>query len=153
MSAQIENLPQYRAMGVADLAAVLAIEDVIYTHPWTHGNFADSITSGSHCWIMELGGELTGYAVTMTGAGETHLLNLSIALSWQRCGLGRELLRFVTARARELKSTKIFLEVRVSNIGARKLYLGAGFREIGLRRGYYPSHHGREDARVLELVL
>jgi len=157
MSAQIDNLPRYslryRAMTIADLDAVMAVENAIYTHPWTRGNFSDSIAAGSHCWVMESGGETTGYAVTMTGAGETHLLNLSIALPWQRQGLGRELLRFVIARARALQSVKIFLEVRVSNTGARKLYLGTGFREIGLRRDYYPAHHGREDARVLEFVL
>ena len=153
MSAQVDNLPRYRAMTTADLDAVMAVENLIYTHPWTRGNFADSITSGSHCWVMECCGELTGYVVTMTGAGEMHLLNLSIALQWQRRGLGRELLRFVVAQAREFQSEKIFLEVRVSNIGARKLYLNMGFREIGLRREYYPAIHGREDARVLELVL
>ncbi len=153
MSAQVDNLPQYRAMTISDVDAVMEIETVIYTHPWTRGNFTDSINSGSHCWMMEISGEAAGYAVTMSGAGETHLLNLSIALSWQRRGLGHELLRFVIERARALKSENIFLEVRVSNIGARKLYLGTGFREIGLRRGYYPAYHGREDARVLELTL
>jgi len=45
----------------------------------------------------------------------------------------------------------IFLEVRVSNTAARALYAQAGFREIGTRRDYYPSHEGREDAIVLEL--
>ena len=44
----------------------------------------------------------------------------------------------------------MFLEVRVSNAAARALYAQAGFREIGMRRGYYPARVGREDAVVLE---
>ena len=44
----------------------------------------------------------------------------------------------------------LFLEVRVSNTAARTLYANAGFREIGVRRGYYPAHVGREDAIVLK---
>jgi [ribosomal protein S18]-alanine N-acetyltransferase len=153
MSAQVDNLPHIRVMSVTDLDAVMAVENIVYTHPWTRGNFSDSIAAGSHCWVMEIGGELAGYAVTTSGAGETHLLNLSVAINWQRRGLGRELLMFVGSRARALKSERIFLEVRVSNIAAHKLYVGMGFREIGLRRDYYPAHPGREDARVLELVL
>jgi ribosomal-protein-alanine N-acetyltransferase len=47
----------------------------------------------------------------------------------------------------------MFLEVRPSNSAARALYARAGFREIGLRRGYYPAREGREDALVLELAL
>lgn len=153
MSAQVDNLPHFRVMSVTDLDTVMAVENIVYTHPWTRGNFSDSIAAGSHCWVMEIGSELAGYAVTMSGAGETHLLNLSVAINWQRRGLGRELLMFVISRARALKSERIFLEVRVSNIAAHKLYLSMGFCVIGLRRDYYPVHVGREDARVLELVL
>jgi [ribosomal protein S18]-alanine N-acetyltransferase len=51
-----------------------------------------------------------------------------------------------------LKVKKLFLEVRVSNAAARALYAKSGFREIGVRRGYYPAHTGREDAVVLEFV-
>ncbi len=140
-------------MTESDLGAVMAIEEVIYTHPWTRGNFADSLAARSHCTILEWHGVTAGYAVMMTGAGEAHLLNLSIAAAWQRRGLGRALLNHVVDVARELKVQKIFLEVRVSNEAARALYVNARFHEIGVRRDYYPAHGGREDAVVLEYVL
>lgn len=152
-SAQSETVPQLRRMTDSDLDAVMAIENVIYTHPWTRGNFADSIAAHSHCHVMTWHGVIVGYAVLMTGADEAHLLNLSIAAAWQRRGLGRALLGHVVALARDLKVRKIFLEVRVSNAAARALYAQSNFREIGLRRGYYPAHTGREDAVVLETAL
>jgi ribosomal-protein-alanine N-acetyltransferase len=151
--AKSEAVPQLRRMTDSDLDAVMAIENVIYTHPWTRGNFADSLATQSHGYVMVWHGVIVGYAVLMAGAGEAHLLNLSIAAAWQRRGLGRTLLGHVVDIARELKVQKIFLEVRVSNAAARALYAQANFREIGLRRGYYPAHAGREDAVVLETVL
>ncbi|HTD90622.1 MAG TPA: ribosomal protein S18-alanine N-acetyltransferase [Burkholderiales bacterium] len=151
MSAQLNPSLQYRCMNEGDLDAVMAIENVIYTHPWTRGNFTDSLKTGSHCWVMELSGVMIGYAVLMAGAGEVHLLNLSVAAAWQRRGLGREFLQYLIDFIKKIKMEVIFLEVRVSNTAARALYAQAGFREIGTRRGYYPSHEGREDAIVLEL--
>ena len=140
-------------MTESDIDAVMAIEEVIYTHPWTRGNFVDSLAAQSHCYVLEWHGVMAGYAVLMTGAGEAHLLNLSIAGAWQRRGLGRELLGHVIGLARDLKVQKIFLEVRASNAAARALYGSSRFCEIGVRRAYYPAHVGREDAIVLERVL
>jgi ribosomal-protein-alanine N-acetyltransferase len=47
----------------------------------------------------------------------------------------------------------LFLEVRPTNDGARELYKKSGFRQIGVRRDYYPNHNGREDAIVLSIEL
>lgn len=137
-------------MTEADLDAVMAIENVIYTHPWTRGNFVDSLSAGSHCWIMQLGGVTVGYVVLSTGAGEAHLLNLSIGAVWQRRGLGRTFISYVIDFIEKNEIEAMFLEVRVSNQAARTLYAQSGFREIGRRRGYYPAYQGREDAIVLE---
>ena len=153
MSAQLDNLPQYRSMSAEDLDCVMAIENEVYTQPWTRGNFCDSLAAGYHCRIMELAGEIAGYSVLAAGAGEAHLLNLSIAAQWQRRGLGRELLRFMIELAREVCAHKIYLEVRPSNLAGRRLYAAAGFAEIATRRDYYSGQGGREDAVVMELEL
>jgi len=153
MSAQLDALPLYRRMKAADFDTVMAIETRIYSHPWTRGNFVDSLTAGYHCWIVELGDSIVGYSVITIAAGEAHLLNLSIAAEWQRRGLGLELLRFITKLAQDYAAERIFLEVRPSNAAARALYRRARFSEIGVRRAYYPAHEGHEDALVLELVL
>ena len=153
MSAQLDILPLYRRMAATDLDTVIAIEEGIYTHPWTRGNFLDSIHGGHHCWIAELRGVAVGYSIAAVAAGEAHLLNLSIAAVWQRRGLGSELLRFMLKLVRDYGAQRAFLEVRPSNTAARRLYACAGFSEIGVRRDYYPAHEGREDALVFERAI
>lgn len=153
MSAVLKTQLRYRRMTAADLDAVIATESSIYPHPWTRGNFADSIAAGYHCWIVECGGGMAGYCVVAVAAGEAHLLNLSVAGPWQRQGIGREILGFVLKLARDYGATKVILEVRPSNAAALALYAAGGFSEIGLRRGYYPAGDAREDAIVLELAL
>ena len=153
MSARLQPVPQYRSMSASDLDAVMAIENGIYTHPWTRGNFRDCLDAHYHCRVLELDAGLTGYSVVSTAAGEAHLLNLSVAADWQGHGYGRGLLTYMTGMAREYGALKMFLEVRASNVGAHRLYRRAGFCEIGLRRGYYPDQAKAEDAVVMELDL
>jgi len=153
VSAVLKPAPALAPMREADLAEVIAVEDAIYSHPWTRGNFADSLAAGYECRTWRLEGELLGYFVLMVAAGEAHLLNLSVAPAWQRKGHGSALLREASAIARGLGARGIFLEVRPSNAGAQALYTRFGFRKIAVRRGYYPAHSGREDALVLTLAL
>lgn len=153
MSAVLKDEPQLAAMTEADLDAVLAIENAIYTHPWTRGNFADSLRAGYCCRTWRRGGELIGYFVLLAAAGEAHLLNLSIAATVQRRGHGAALLREAMRLARELGARHIYLEVRPSNLAGQALYGRYGFKRIAVRRGYYPAKNGREDALVLSSPL
>ena len=153
MSAVLKDEPRLERMREADLPEVLAIEDAVYTHPWTRGNFADSLRAGYQCWTWRVEGELIGYFVLLVAAGEAHLLNLSIAGARQRLGHGSTLLREVMRLARARGADKVFLEVRPSNQGAKALYSRFGFRQVAVRPGYYPAAAGREDALVLAIAL
>lgn len=153
MSAVLKNLPELERMREEDLPEVMAIEQAIYTHAWTQGNFADSLRAGYECRTWRSNGELVGYFVLMVAVGEAHLLNLSIAEPHQRRGHGATLLTEAAGLARKLGATHVFLEVRPSNRAAQKLYTRFGFRKVAVRRGYYPAHSGREDALVLTLAL
>ncbi|MGE5525878.1 MAG: ribosomal protein S18-alanine N-acetyltransferase [Rhodospirillaceae bacterium] len=150
MSARPEAVLDYRRMRMSDVPRVAEIEATVYTHPWTAGNFSDSLEAGYECWVLERQGELVGYAVMMVAAGEAHLLNLSIAAAHQGQGLGEDFVRLLLKIARQGRASKIYLEVRPSNAAARALYAKTGFTQIGLRRGYYPAASGREDALVME---
>jgi ribosomal-protein-alanine N-acetyltransferase len=143
----------FEPMRDSDLRAVLEIEEGIYEFPWTHGNFRDSLRAGYACWVMREGRRVIAYAVLMLAAGEAHLLNLSVAAGSQRRGHGLNLLHHVVHAARAEKAKVLFLEVRPSNAVGQRLYAGYGFRQIGVRRGYYPARKGREDALVLALDL
>ncbi len=153
MSAVLKDVPELVLMREHDLAEVMVIESAIYTHPWTRGNFSDSIRAGYQCRCLRVGRDLAGYFVLMVAAQEGHLLNLSIAASRQRSGHGSAMLREAATLAREGGARNIFLEVRPSNRGAQALYTRFGFRKIATRRGYYPAQSGREDALVLTLPL
>ena len=153
MSAVLKDNPELAPMREQDLAEVMAIESAIYTHPWTRGNFADSLRAGYECRTYRLHGELIGYFVLMAAAGEAHLLNLTIAEPHQRRGYGTALLSEATALARALEAKNVFLEVRPSNRAAQELYSRYGFRKIAVRRDYYPARSGREDALVFSLAL
>ena len=153
MSAVLKDGPSLEAMREQDLDEVMAIENAIYSHPWTRGNFADSLRAGYACRVWRRAGDLAGYFIVMAAAGEAHLLNLSIAPACQRSGHGSALLREAAAVAVSLGAHNLFLEVRPSNHAAQALYRRFGFRKVAVRRDYYPARTGREDALVLTLPL
>jgi len=144
---------QFRPMVESDLDAIMEIEPHIYSHPWSRGNFSDSLVSGYSAWVLLDGAKIIGYALMMMVLDEAHLLNLSIAKAYQKKGLGRLLLEHMIAIAKKHAAANMFLEVRPSNISAIALYENIGFNEMAIRRGYYPAHHGREDAVLMGLAL
>jgi len=153
MSAVLKDAPRLVRMQDGDLPEVMAIEGAIYSHPWTRGNFSDSLRAGYQCWVWRLGDELLGYFILLVAAGEGHLLNLSIAAPRQRAGHGSALLKEAMRLARARGAQHIFLEVRPTNLAAKALYNRFGFHEVAVRRDYYPADMGREDALVLTLAL
>lgn len=153
MSALPKPLPQFFPLRFSDLERVSGIEHVLYEFPWSVGNFRDSLNSGYSCWSCFIQGELIGYAVLMTATNEAHLLNISVATAWQGNGLGTALLDYLSALARDRDCHRMLLEVRVSNLDARRLYERNGFIAIGERKNYYPARNGREDGIVLARKL
>ena len=143
-----------RAMVAADIDAVMAVETSAYSVPWTRGNFIDSLAAGYRAELLESpGAGLVGYFVAMVGAGELHLLNLTVAPAWQGQGHGSALLEALRLHAGDSGLASLWLEVRQSNTRALALYRRRGFTEVGLRKGYYPARSGREDAVVMSLAL
>lgn len=141
------------AMGVVDLPEVLAIEQRAYDFPWSRGNFIDSLHAGYHAWLVRDGSaQLLGYCVAMPGVDEMHLLNLTVAPECQGRGHARWLLDTLVRHCQGHGASMLWLEVRTGNDRARALYRRYGFREIGVRRNYYPGPLGRrEDAVVMSL--
>lgn len=134
--------------------AVVAIEQTAYSHPWTRGNFLDSLASGYQAQLLLAGDALLGYFVAMQGVDEVHLLNLTVAPSHQRQGWARVMLDALALWARGRGAQWLWLEVRRSNGRAIAVYEEHGFRRVGERRGYYPLASGqREDAVVMSLRL
>ena len=158
MNAMLKPNHLLRPMQTEDLDAVMAIEPHIYSHPWTRGNFADSLNAGHSAWVLLHNGELIGYTLMMLVLDEAHLLNISVAKPFQKQGWGRLLLEFMCEKAKHYKAANMFLEVRPSNVDAIALYENMGFNEMAVRRSYYPAdpkifQGGREDAVLMGLAL
>lgn len=148
------DLPvEFFPMASRDVEAVARLEAQLQAFPWTVGNFGDSLAAGHSVWVARTGGELIGFSVVMSVLDEAHLLNIGVSPRHQGRGFGARLLRNAMACARLAGAVKMFLEVRPSNARAVDLYKHFGFRQIGLRKGYYPAAIGREDALVFDKEL
>ncbi len=152
---------QLEPMTASWLSEVARVEHSAYKHPWTMGNFSDSLHSGYMAQLLTAGtapsASLIGYFVAMKGVDETHLLNLTVAPAYQRQGWARVMLDALAVWSRGQNAQWLWLEVRASNGHAKAVYQHCGFREVGLRKGYYPAGgtllNPREDAIVMSLKL
>jgi len=133
---------------------VLAVEQSAYGHPWTRGNFVDSLRAGYQAQVLYGDATVLGYFVAMKGVDEVHLLNLTVAPAYQRQGWGRVMLDALAIWSRGQGAQWLWLEVRASNQRALRIYECHGYRRVGERRNYYPAAFGqREDAAVMSLKL
>ncbi|RJG06017.1 ribosomal-protein-alanine N-acetyltransferase [Noviherbaspirillum cavernae] len=142
-------------MKLDDLPGVMTIEADVYPHPWTRGNFLDSLYSGYETWTLrDASGELVGYFLMMLAVDEVHLLNITVRRGLHGKGYGRMQLDKAAQLAREKDMTSILLEVRPSNERALAVYQRYGYVQIGRRKGYYPAaDNTREDAIVMRFAL
>jgi ribosomal-protein-alanine N-acetyltransferase len=150
-----EGRAYFMPIGLDEVDALLAIESSAYAFPWSRGNFIDSLSAGYLARKrVDASGQWLGYFIAMPGVQELHLLNLTVAPAHQRRGHARAMLDRLVNEARALGAQRVWLEVRVSNERAQQVYRRYGFREVGLRRGYYPAGAlARENALVMSLEL
>lgn len=154
MSAVVQTPPLWvRPMKSDDLEQVMCIELAMYPFPWTQRIFEDCLRVGYRCHVGEVDGVFAGYGVMSTGAGEAHILNLCVSTEFQRRGLAHEMLSFLLDEADMLEVCDVFLEVRPSNTAAIALYEQMGFNQVGLRKNYYPTATGHEDAVIYAASL
>lgn len=142
---QLSFAPMY----VRHVPLIGTMERRNYDFPWSDGIFRDCVKAGYIARLVLLDDQIIGYGVMQIGADEAHILNLCIDRPWQRQGFARVLLDQLVQEASNRRAHIVFLEVRPSNPRAVNLYQQFGFNEIGLRKGYYDSANGREDALVM----
>jgi ribosomal-protein-alanine N-acetyltransferase len=145
--------PLIRRFGMEDIDRIFEIEQLAYPFPWSRGIFVDCLGAGYACFGLQLGKNLAGYTILSRVADEAHLLNLCIHPDWQNRGYGSLLLEYAIDYVSRSETRAMFLEVRISNPRAEKLYKNRGFRIVGRRASYYQSGEGREDAIVMSLKL
>jgi ribosomal-protein-alanine N-acetyltransferase len=132
----------------ADFAAIVALEQESFSHPWTAAALADMLTSEvTRLYVARhrLHG-LVAFCACWLIADELHINTLAVATAFRRQRIATELLRFILERTGARSAT---LEVRASNLAAQKLYEGLGFTATARRPGYYTQPE--EDAVILWL--
>jgi ribosomal-protein-alanine N-acetyltransferase len=120
---------------------------------WTAVHWLGLLAGDAIVVIADSDGEVAGYAVAsllrIPGEVVAELEAIVVASSQRRNGLGRDLLRYLSAEAEAAGAIRLMLEVRIGNGAARALYRGLGFQEEGLRRRYYRDPV--EDAVLMSL--
>ena len=133
-----------------DIDAVIAIEQQVQSHPWTRSLFEQSLMN-HRCTVLKNDQHILGFCILQPVLDEANLLLIAITPSYQGQGLGFMLLEQSIERLGS-KTNTIFLEVRQSNVAAQKLYEKAGFVQIDVRKNYYPTLTGKEDAVLMALT-
>ena len=133
-----------------DLEGVLEVEQESFTNPWTREMYAWELQNRSVCHIYVVRTPehpVAGFCAFWLVFDEIHINNVALRPALRGRGLGTALIRRVFDEAARLGAKRATLEVRASNLGARRLYERLGFYLSGTRRNYYTKPV--EDALIL----
>ncbi len=131
---------------------LLSLEQEAYRDPWTEGMFYQETHNGASQFFVAYRGEsLVGYAGFWFAVDEAHVTKVTVVAKCRRQGLGVALMGFLEEHARSLGARTVRLEVRESNLAARRLYERLGYVQTGLRKGYYTR--SKETAVVMSKRL
>ncbi|MCB2223173.1 MAG: ribosomal protein S18-alanine N-acetyltransferase [Actinobacteria bacterium] len=129
-----------------DAGAVLALEREIFPTPWTEGILRDELAAPRRTYLVaEEDGEIVGYGGVMIVAADAHITNLAVAPSRRGRGVATRLFLDLAEGALDGGAEHLTLEVRLSNLDARRLYSRFGFAPVGIRKDYYVD----EDALIM----
>lgn len=143
-----EKPVRIRDMKEKDLNHVHDIEVRTFPTPWTRSYFAMELgRRRSICLVAVRGGEVVGYLMSRFFGREVHLTNITVSPEERRKGIGSRLMSEFMRRCMENGVRYITLEVREGNLAARAFYRRFGFRETGIKRGYYMD--SEEDALIM----
>ena len=139
---------EIRALALADLNAIEDIEHRSYDTPWSRSMFAGELAKpASLCLGGFEGDELGGYLIVSRYVDAWHIMNIAVSPDFRRRGIATALLQRLFELTDDRSRRGYTLEVRVSNVGAIRLYERLGFRGRGIRRAYYTDN--REDALIM----
>jgi ribosomal-protein-alanine N-acetyltransferase len=136
-------------MTLADLPAVHAIERASFSVPWPDDAYRNELLTNrlASYIVARAGDELVGFGGLWVMVDEAHITTFAVEPRWRRRGVGEWMLLSLLDRAVERHAREATLEVRLSNVPARRLYEKYGFRPVGIRPRYY-SDNG-EDALIM----
>ncbi len=132
------NAVTIREMSVGDVPVIAEIERASYTMPWSETSFLSEVYSRhSITRVAELNGKIVAYICIKQVADEAVLMNLTVHPDCRKQGLANMLFSNALPDLLSNSCRFLFLEVRISNIAAKKLYEKLSFKVVGTRKDYY----------------
>ena len=146
-----------RPASPADAGSLAAIDVNVNINPWNERQFA-SVCSGNNAHaqfaiVVDEDGRVDGFIVCSQVLDEASIYSIGVHSARQGEGLGHLLLKAALVKMRDAGAIRCLLEVRQSNAVARQFYQGTGFEHDGIRKSYYPTEGGREDALLMSRCL
>jgi [ribosomal protein S18]-alanine N-acetyltransferase len=141
------------SLSPTDLPRAWHIEKRAHAFPWSEKTFASNQGERYFNCKLEAEGEMAAFAITQIVLDEATLFNIAVDPDYQRRGFGRALLEYLIDELEKRGVVTLWLEVRASNAPAIALYESLGFNEATIRKNYYPSAEGREDAIIMALPI
>jgi ribosomal-protein-alanine N-acetyltransferase len=140
-----------RKMTVADIPAVVNLDQMSFSLPWPERSFRFELTDNpaSRCWVAELDGKVVGMIVVWLIVDEAHVATIATHPDYRRQGIGKRLLAYALRHLINDGARSSFLEVRESNLAAQEMYRKFGYEITGRRRRYYRDND--EDAILMNL--
>jgi ribosomal-protein-alanine N-acetyltransferase len=137
------------AMRLEDLEQVQRIELASFSTPWPSNAYRSELETNrlASYLVARIDGRIVGYGGMWLMVDEAHITTFAIHPGWRRQGIGERLLLAFLDLARDRHAREATLEVRLSNLPARRLYEKYGFRPVGLRPRYYSDNN--EDALIM----
>ncbi len=141
-----------RSVNLNDLDSMVAIEDFGIEDPWSRKQLAESLQN-HQVRLAENETEVVGFLIYSTVLDESELLQIIVSPQYRRQGIGKSLMLDFFQELQTQRIKTCFLEVRKSNEKAQSLYLKLGFEPVGVRRNYYKTSTGKEDAVIMSKEL
>jgi ribosomal-protein-alanine N-acetyltransferase len=136
-------------MRLEDLDEVQRIESASFTTPWPENAYRSELMTNrlASYLVARLDGRIVAYGGMWLMVDEAHITTFAVHPGWRRQRVGERLLLAFLDLARDRHAREATLEVRLSNLAARRLYEKYGFRPVGLRPRYYSDNN--EDALIM----
>ena len=132
-----------------DIRQIEELEKVCFADPWSYDSLEQDILRNKLAFyiVAEVDGNVCGYVGIWNIVDEGHITNVAVSPDYRRKHIASNMLDVLIDACEEAGVERFTLEVRAGNEPAKALYAGKGFKEMGLRKGYYQDNG--EDAIIM----
>lgn len=146
-------LDNFIPLGQHNYQAAFELQCSCHSHPWSENVFSDSLSLPYFAFQLCVDQQLVGYCIGLVVLDEATLMDIGVSQRHRGTGIGEKILQHFHTQCSKKDVAEVWLEVRQSNKTAIRLYSNNGYEMIELRKNYYPTKDGRENALIMKSVL